>query len=152
MKEALWLYLCSKDIRKLQLVLDNSAVSPNMLLPPAPGNPYFCQTKRYNLLNWAKWACYHESPEGVAWAFLLFKGGDPFLSRRDPQQPELLLDEEKDPFVRNLLFCHWDRCAQVFQTSILPYSQAAHFAYILAMMNYHDNSVTNLGRKPYARD
>ena len=76
MVEALWSCLRYKDIKKLQIAFEKPNFTPNMLLPSEP-EKYFRTNNKYTLLNWA---CYCMFEEAIA--FLMLKGGDPFLQAK----------------------------------------------------------------------
>ena len=73
MLERILTYLQKKSLLNLQIAFENAHVDPNMLLI-ADREDCYRSNNGYTLLNWA---CYYRFEEAIA--FLLLKGGDPFL-------------------------------------------------------------------------
>ena len=130
LREKLLTYLHNTSLLNLQNAFENAQADPNMLLL-ADRDDLDRSGNAYTMLNWA---CYYRFEEGIA--FLLLKGGDPFL--RTQQISETEHHEISPSAIETVL--HW--------YSKPEYSECC--AYILAMINYHDNPVTDIGRDPDA--
>ena len=131
MGETLMTYLQNKSLLNQQIALEKlhtSHVDLNMLML-ADNEDCFSSNNRYTLLNWA---CYYRFEEVIA--FLLLRGGDPFL------QTQEICETEPLPILHSVIenVLHW-------------YSKLAcseRCAHILAMINYCGNPVTDIGRDP----
>ena len=128
LQERLMKYLQKKSVLSLQNAFENAHVDPNMLLL-ADRDDYYRSSNGYTMLNWA---CYYRFEEAIA--FLLLKGGDPFLRTQQICETE-----------------HHEISPSAIETVLHWYSKPAYSeccAYILAMINYHNNPVTDIGRDP----
>ena len=84
MGDRLMAYLHNKSLLNLQIAFEKADVDPNMLLLADRENSYR-SNNGYTLLNWA---CYYRFEEAIA--FLLLKGGDPFLQTQQICETETL--------------------------------------------------------------
>ena len=131
MVEALWSCLEFSDIHKLQKVLENPNVTPNMFMPPKLKETSFSKYNKYTLLNWA---CYYRFHEGIA--LLMLKGGDAF---RKSRQHFIKQREKIFPSAIETVFHQYSKT-----------TDSREYAYILALINCTDNEVTEIGRNPDA--
>ena len=139
MLETLMTYLQNKSLLNLQIAFEKAHVDPNMLLL-ADRKDCYHNNNGYTRLNWA---CCYRFEEAIA--FLLVWGGD-----------SLSPAQRGDPFLQTQQICetesHEISCSAI-ETVLHWYSKPAYSeccAYILAMINYHDNPVTDIVRDPDA--
>ena len=82
LREKLLTYLYNTSLLNLQNAFENAQADPNMLLL-ADRDDLDRSGNAYTMLNWA---CYYRFEEAIA--FLLLKGGDPFLRTQQISETE----------------------------------------------------------------
>ena len=117
LREKLLKYVKMNYVLNLEIAFENAHTDPNMLLL-ADRDDLDRSGNAYTMLNWA---CYYRFEEAIA--FLLLKGGDPFLRTQHIFETE---KHEISPSAIETVF-HWYREEK--------YSE--RWAYILAMINYN---------------
>ena len=124
LREKLLTYLHNTSLLNLQNAFENAQADPNMLLL-ADRDDLDRSGNAYTMLNWA---CYYRFEEAIA--FLLLKGGDPFL--RTQQICETEHHEISPSAIETVL--HW-YSKPAYSECVMPYCCRSN---LIALQQWND--------------